>query len=176
MNFDQQIVTNLNSLLSNPICGWLFYLLGVFLIWLFFIPFLWLIFIHRQDGLWKRYLKLAAISAFFLIAALAVNQLVGMVWFRERPVPEFEIGNVLSTVAGTKSFPSDHTTAAFTLAIPLFFVSWQWGWAGVLAGLLIGFSRVVLGVHWPTDILAGIILGTLWGLLSGFIFKKLSKK
>lgn len=67
------------------------------------------------------------------------------------------------------SFPSGHTAAAFIIAIviselipflkiPLFI------WAG-----LVGLSRVYLGVHYPTDIIAGIILGQVSVWLSSFV-------
>ncbi len=57
------------------------------------------------------------------------------------------------------SFPSGHTSAAFMVAALLgyFFPAWQIGF--YLWALLIGFSRVVLGVHFPTDTLMGMLLG-----------------
>ncbi len=64
------------------------------------------------------------------------------------------------------SFPSGHTAAAFVMAtilslyfpfLSLLFVTWA---------LLIGFSRILLGVHFPGDILAGMILGISCGFIS----------
>jgi undecaprenyl-diphosphatase len=64
------------------------------------------------------------------------------------------------------SFPSGHTSAAFLMATLLgrFFPECQvlaFGWAG-----LIGLSRVVLGVHFPTDIIAGAMMGSSVALLA----------
>jgi undecaprenyl-diphosphatase len=64
------------------------------------------------------------------------------------------------------SFPSGHTAAAFMVALV---VASFFPWAAALAyalALSIGASRVLLGVHFPSDIAAGALLGTLAGLLS----------
>jgi undecaprenyl-diphosphatase len=60
------------------------------------------------------------------------------------------------------SLPSDHATAAFTLAFGVFaFLSRRWGIVLAAGALLIGFARVWVGVHYPGDILAGAIIGGL---------------
>ncbi len=65
----------------------------------------------------------------------------------------------------TQSFPSGHTTTAFSVAVMLVLLTWngKLRWAGVTAipiACLVGLSRIYRGVHWPTDVLAGICFGT----------------
>ena len=66
------------------------------------------------------------------------------------------------------SFPSGHSLYAATLAMVLILVSWKttWRWPSVIVGVtwlvLMGVSRIYLGVHYPTDVLAGWLLGITW--------------
>jgi undecaprenyl-diphosphatase len=63
------------------------------------------------------------------------------------------------------SFPSNHTAICAAFAIALFLVHRRWGLlAGVLA-LLMAMSRMVVGVHYPHDVIAGLLLGGLVGVL-----------
>ncbi len=70
------------------------------------------------------------------------------------------------------SFPSGHTTAGIygwvalgVVALALLSGAWRvLGWTAITVGLLMGPSRLVLGVHWPGDVLAGLLLGSAWVL------------
>lgn len=66
------------------------------------------------------------------------------------------------------SFPSGHTTAAFAAGVTWFrTLPWRWARNGALVlAVLMGFSRLYVGVHFPTDVLAGAVVGTLCALLA----------
>ena len=70
------------------------------------------------------------------------------------------------------SFPSSHTCCMFALAIPFFKINKTVGIISVIVAALIGFSRLYNYVHFPTDVLAGMLLGIAVGLFAMFIFKK----
>jgi undecaprenyl-diphosphatase len=97
---------------------------------------------------------LAVTFALGLVAAAAHPELRP---FQGHPV------HVLVAHTGGQSFPSDHATAAFGVAVAVFaFLSRRWGTALVATAALIGFARVYDGIHYPGDV-AGSLLVALLG-------------
>lgn len=64
------------------------------------------------------------------------------------------------------SFPSGHTIACFEAAVPLFVKDKKWGSAALVLAILVSFSRLYLYVHYVTDVLVSVVLGTGFALLS----------
>ncbi|MFQ5443640.1 MAG: phosphatase PAP2 family protein [Nitrospinales bacterium] len=97
-----------------------------------------------------------------------------------RPRPCVDLNHVISVVNCTRgySFPSNHAINVFTVAtlVSLHFKN-TYLLAFTLAGL-VGLSRIYLGVHYPSDILGGAILGIMIGyggsLLNGWMQKQLN--
>lgn len=97
---------------------------------------------------------------------VALILLIKPVVARERPVPYFRVPE------HGYGFPSGHTMGATCLAFALGFLLWRSEWRrGVkildsfilaLTVIVVAMSRLVLGVHYPTDVLASILLGTTW--------------
>lgn len=115
---------------------------------------------------------LSAMAAALLLTEFAVKLLV----LRERPyLLNPEIVLAVSEPSGT-SFPSAHTSTSFASAIPLFREKRLWGIFGCCFAALVGFSRLYLYVHFPSDVLAGAVLGIGVGLLSSFLAEKGGRK
>ena len=70
------------------------------------------------------------------------------------------------------SFPSGHTYAGIAATVVLWHHNPKWGISALVPALLIAFTRLYLMVHFPTDILGGIILGVVCGSVAIWITKK----
>jgi len=125
---------------------------------------------------WKRALEIACIG----IGGFVVNYFMKLSFHRLRPP------NPLIDKLENFSFPSGHATSAFIFYGLLTYLVWKTkipklykyiiGTILILFSLLIGFSRVYLRVHYPSDVLAGICIGFTWLILTVWLFEKLKKK
>lgn len=82
---------------------------------------------------------------------------------RQRP-SNLAISQPLESAFGNSSFPSGHATTSFAIAFSLLFLTWRtdasWlGWLALTWAGFVGLSRVYVGVHWPSDIVAAAGLG-----------------
>ena len=74
------------------------------------------------------------------------------------------------------SFPSGHALSAFSAATVLTIWDKRYGIPAIILAVLIGISRVYLYVHYPTDVLASVVLGIICGILGYFIVKLIWEK
>ena len=70
------------------------------------------------------------------------------------------------------SFPSGHTIASFEAAGVLMLNNKKLGIPALVLAILIAFSRMYLFVHYPTDVLVSVVLGTLFAILANFLVNK----
>lgn len=122
--------------------GWFFIVLGVLL----------LCFERtRKTG----FLVLVSLTVGLLIGNGALKHLV----MRDRPCWIDQTVPLLIANPTDFSFPSGHTLAAFETAVSIFLVNKRWGIPMLALAALIGLSRLYLFVHFPTDVLSGMVLG-----------------
>lgn len=115
---------------------------------------------------------LAALAFSFLTGNLIIKNLVG----RERPFIRNGAVPLLIPAPSGFSFPSGHTLSSFTAATVLFLFHKGAGTGAYILAALIAFSRMYLFVHFPTDILAGILLGVLDGALVFLAMRRAERK
>lgn len=113
--------------------------------------------------------------AALIIQTVLCNVILKNLFARTRPYDVNTTVQLLVPKLHDFSFPSGHTSAAFTTVSALYF-SKNRLWIPVLVlACLIAFSRLYLYVHYPTDVLAGVILGTLCGYIGYKIVMTLRK-
>lgn len=115
---------------------------------------------------------LIAYLAVFLIGQLALKNLFS----RPRPCQMDEAFALLVARPSSSSFPSTHSAWAFGAATAIFMQHRKMGVAAYVVAALIGFSRLYMFLHFPTDVLFGMVLGIALGVLAHRITMVLWKK
>jgi membrane-associated phospholipid phosphatase len=108
--------------------------------------------------------------ASFVVARVIITAAINAIYKKQRPYQKFNLNVITSRFfsmrdAAFNSFPSRHTIAYASVAGSILVFNSTIGIALLLVAILTGIARVVLGYHWPSDILAGFILGTIIGYL-----------
>lgn len=102
-----------------------------------------------------------------LLSAFVVSALVRLVLFmvigRQRP-SNFIWASPLEGTFGNSSFPSGHATTAMAVAFMALFLTWgtnkaYLGWIVMVWALSVAYSRIYVGVHYPLDVVGGVLLG-----------------
>jgi len=115
---------------------------------------------HKKSGLkdfWALVLGSGMVYLFNIVISLR--------WFRPRPFIDFDITPLIHVSTASKSFPSDHAAIAFFLAYLLWQHNKKWWWAFLLAAA-VSLGRVMVGVHYPLDAVAGALVGMAFGYLT----------
>jgi undecaprenyl-diphosphatase len=123
---------------------------------------LWLLARPGGDRKWK----LAAGSALGAAAlGLLGNRLISSAWHRDRPFQTHDVAHVWGPRKTDASFPSDHASAAFGIAVAVAVLDPLAGAIFLVLAVLIAIGRVVVGEHYPGDVIAGAAIGTVSALV-----------
>ncbi len=123
----------------------------------------------RKTGL----LCLISFLLTFLINNLAIKNLVN----RTRPYVAIEGLVPITRLPGDPSFPSGHTAISFSVAMVMILtMKKRWGIPAVILASLIAISRPYVGVHYPSDILAGFAVSSLIAAATVYTAKFIDKK
>ncbi len=111
------------------------------------------------------------LTGFTILAAMGIASLSGEITIkhivkRVRPCKKAYDEYLLIENPPHYSFPSGHTTASFAVATVMLCLCPVWAVSVVIYACLIALSRLYLLVHYPTDVLAGIAIGTVCGFIS----------
>lgn len=112
----------------------------------------------------RKHWRPAGFATVALGGGLLLNKGLKLLFARPRPALDWSA----ATLPASFSFPSGHAMATATLATVLTMLAWRSRWRWPVVGTAWGFalsaavSRVVLGVHFPSDVLAGMAVGVAW--------------
>lgn len=128
---------------------------------LFFAALLAGVFVAR--GKWRsasgRHGVIAA--AFSAALALGIAQIIAHIWERPRPyAAHADSAHLFIQPSHDPSFPSDHATAAFAIAVALLLRHRNVGVVAIIMAVVLSVARVAVGTHYPGDVLAGALVGT----------------
>lgn len=109
-------------------------------------------------------------SAF--LARIAIAEPIRFLWHRDRPFEILAGVHQLVTHPNGASFPSGHASLAFGIAAAVYFYYPRTSIFFFFAAISIGVARVAAGVHWPSDIVGGAVVGIATVLIVHFVLKK----
>lgn len=175
MNLDKQIFVLFNERIHNSLFDAILPNITnahhYVVFWIVMLPVLWLLW--AKDGRRGRTV-LALLVVMLPLVNFVSSGIIKPFFHRPRPTATVIVGGEKEYVVagarlpphseplGTSSFPSSHsavTATAATILIWAYRKRTRWAWLALLLPLVIGYSRVYVGVHYPTDVLAGWTLG-----------------
>lgn len=150
----------------------------------------WVFITHLGDGgyLWIAlglallFFKKTRPIGFTVLVSLLINMVITNITLKDliaRPRP-FVVNDAIITLIkapGSFSFPSGHTSGSFSAMLALYhWVPKKIGVPAVILAALVAFSRMYVGVHYPTDILGGIVVGFISSVWAYYLVRRVGKK
>jgi len=115
-----------------------------------------LVWFLKKDFITRRIMLAAMASA--VVSRFVVTEVIRFFYDRPRPFEVLDIIQLIRHNSG-HSFPSGHAAFYFALSAGIFFANKQLGIAFFVTSTLIGLARIYAGIHWPSDILVGALVG-----------------
>jgi len=117
--------------------------------------------------------KFFTFSFLFLSAVFSwfISETLKFLFHIPRPFVDLEITPLV--YQSGFSFPSQHMAVFSALAISMFFINKKASIALLILAVMIGISRIIIGVHYPIDIIGGFCVGLITSFILNYFFKKI---
>ncbi|MDH2363636.1 undecaprenyl-diphosphatase [Priestia megaterium] len=109
----------------------------------------------------------------FILAEM-MGKIAGTLHSNNQPFAELSNVNKLIEKAVDNSFPSDHTILFFAFCMTFFIYQKRWRYIGIMLALVVGISRIWVGVHYPADVIVGAIISIFSTFIASFIVSRLN--
>ncbi len=178
IEWDHALFEKINAGWTNPFFDWLMPWVRVSLNWaplyLFLLVFVLVNF--KVKGLWWAVFFLATVALTDMTGTYAIKHVVERIRPCNNPEVLQHIRLLARQCAGGYSFISNHAANHFGMAA-FFLISFRhvlgrWAWIAIGWAALISYAQVYVGVHYPSDVLAGAALGIVMGISTGSLFNK----
>lgn len=123
----------------------------------FVLPVAFLVLLYKKSLFLREKLLMIGVVFGSSFVGYVLTKIIRFFYIHPRPPLLYDVQSLL--VESSNSFPSMHATVFFAFSFAIYFFDKKWGTWFLLASLLMGISRVMAGVHYPTDILGGAIIG-----------------
>lgn len=108
------------------------------------------------------------------VASIIGNDILKHIFERQRPFITLGLTPFIKA-PHSFSFPSGHSLVSFAGATIIFYINKKWGILAYILAMLTGLSRVILMVHYPTDVILGSIIGIISSAIIIVLFKKIKQ-
>jgi undecaprenyl-diphosphatase len=120
----------------------------------------------------KRNRRMVVEALLSMCIGMGISYILGHIFYRDRPFVTHSVIQLIQHPANA-SFPSDHAIGAFAIATVFWLYRTKFSTFWLLAALLIAFSRIWTGVHYPTDVVAGAVIGVASVMGTHYLMKHL---
>ncbi len=168
MSLELSLFNSLHDLVGKSgLLDWLFIFLANYFGYFLVAGFIFLLLKERNRHQRLHYLFFGLLTT--ILSRGLITEIIRFFYDRPRPFDFLSFTPLISHDPGN-SLPSGHAAFYFALALTVFIVNKKWwGWIFLASALLIGLARIIAGVHWPSDILAGLAVS----IVSFFVVKYL---
>lgn len=129
---------------------------------LFGFLFVWIWFSKKGDRLENRTFVLLALT--IVLLTLCTNKVLEYSFFRERPFVHHSVTLLIEKSIDDPSFPSNHAAGAFAIAFAIFWRNKKLGLLVMIFALFMAISRLFVGVHYPLDVMVGMMIALFFTL------------
>ncbi|XEQ93905.1 Undecaprenyl-diphosphatase BcrC [Sporomusa carbonis] len=123
-----------------------------------YLVFLWFSGASEEESEQNR--RRALYAAFSALLAMGITESIGAMWHRNRPYYDWPVQRLLP-MSPSASFPSGHATGGFAIAGSVILGQRSGSVLMTVFAVLMALSRVYTGVHYPSDVIAGMAVGIL---------------